>query len=196
MEKEPKVVDILSIDPGIRNLGVAHVRATIHPGSGRRKTEYGFEVIATGQCSALVGDDEKPLEMLRAQKTHYLAHLLDRLFVDQELPLYQQFKREHNGIVVVEENDNKYTGSLAPAIVGKLHRHNFGNIHMVKPQNVWNSMKKQMGWQKGMKVQRKEKKNMTRQFLLDQNLLRDCSDDVNDAVLNALYFARKANKKS
>lgn len=189
--------EILSIDPGIYNTGLAHIRVGILPGKGRRKTQYDYVILGTGDCSPLL-NDETPLATLRKKGTGYVSHLLDRMFTETELPLFRDFMENQGDFIVVEENDNKYTKLLGPAIVGKLHtRHNRGKIHTVKPLNVWSSIKHAAGWEKGMKVARPQKKKMTRDWLetVFPGQIEHNSDDVNDALMNAIYFSRKISKK-
>lgn len=200
-EEEQDYLDIYSVDPGIENMACARVKV-FRDGMA--------EIVSSVESEVKEKEDQtKPGELIKKHKTLYSEYLLSPLYYNifNKYHGLRQFIREEDPkkIVVLEENDNKYTKSLTPMLLGMVYSKSKNNIpkHVVKPKSVYSSMKRDMGWDKTMiGLKRDKKKELTRRFVYRRliNNIESISDDVNDCVLNALFIAKrlkfyKTNKK-
>lgn len=172
-----------SVDPGIENTSAVCLRID---------EDCNVEILHSYEFN-LKGEDcenENPLDIVKTKKTQYVEHLTEVLHdrgVDEIVKTL-----DDDTIFVFEENDNKYTRHIAPILSGMFYKKG-RTIHVVKPVNVWNGMKRGMGWLKGDHTTRPEKKLKTRNFIAKyvENSFEENSDDTNDAILNAMYMAKK-----
>lgn len=174
----------ISVDPGIENTAISVTE--IH-------SDGSVILLDHEESSLRVRDEDKnlsPSDILKKYKTNYICFL--RLGLNSLS--FKEMVHDHNKVrmsVVLEDNDNKYTRLVSPYLAAKTKY--CDDVHMVKPMNVWNSLKRDMGWIKGQKTTRHQKKQMTRcyisRFLPEAQ--EEFSDDLNDSILNALYMAKK-----
>jgi hypothetical protein len=173
-----------SVDPGVNNSSCVFVKVY---------KDYTVEMKDQYEFNLKSEDDQNlsPSEILKKEKTGYADYQCKVLM---NLNMVEQINNDADPdtIFVFEENDNKYTRQVAPILTGLFSKH--GRVlHQVKPISVWSSMKRLTGWKKGDKVNREMKKLMTRRFIAKclANSEEENSDDTNDAILNAIYMAKK-----
>lgn len=191
MSEETDYLDIYSVDPGIENMACVRVKVF---------TNGMAEIVSSIESVIKEKEDEtKPGELIKKHKTlypNYISKVIYRNIFTEHGIGPREFLRDNDPkkLIVLEENDNKYTRHISPALLGMLTtRKPDILIHMVKPKSVYSSMKRDMGWDKTMiGLNREKKKKLTRRFissrLTDNNYY---SDDINDAVLNALFIAKR-----
>lgn len=172
-----------SVDPGIENTAAVCVNIT---------ENFEINIISEYEFNLKSELDQNvsPKEILRKQKNTYCDYIAKNIeALDLESEIEEDTK---DAIFVFEENDNKYTRHVAPILTGMLSKKD-RQLFLVKPLNVWSSMKRLCGWKKGDKPNRAEKKLMTRKFIGRYliNAEEENSDDLNDALLNAVYMAKK-----
>lgn len=185
---------IYSVDPGIAHSAHVVVKLVV--------TEHdAIPSIESIQDINILRPNETVKELMKKKGSQMMTTLTKRL--EHVSKNYIDFFYKHqNGFahVVIEDNCNNYTKDI-PAIMNSLplltvEEKHLKPIHVLKPKAVWASMKRDCGWQKGDKVTRSMKKKMTRAYIKKIFRLGDdneLSTDVNDALLNALCFAKKNN---
>lgn len=194
-----RYIRICSVDPGIRTMASCIVDFVIDDERGK----YSMELVKVSEQTLLVDKTETPSKFMREAGQSYLTQLVERIQGDSSacpnVPLFSDFvglDRNSSGmrkILLLEENDNKYTRYIPP-IIASLCRALDDKIEILcaKPKNVWTSTKHDMGWKKGDQVNRAEKKRMTRQFVRELfSLESELSSDASDAANNIYYLAKK-----
>lgn len=202
-----EIVKIWSVDPGIINTGQAlvcvyRVKSVATDTPQQKKDKYADlkVIVKKTKNSTLIERDpisnikETPAGLMKDSNT-YISKLVVRFQRDAEfLDFIEESTELDNAILLVESNKNKYTKDLAPITVTMactLVKHRIP-VYTVNPMAVFSSMKKALGWEKGEKWDRKTKKKKTREYI--KRIFPDLekqSDDVNDAILNALYWIKK-----
>lgn len=204
-----EIIKIWSVDPGIKNTGQALVcfyrmldeNGACQPKSSKKNKYSDLKVfVKKTKNSTLLERDpisnvkETPGLLLKDSSV-YMSKLTVRLQKDAEfLDFIDECTDLDNAVLLVEYNKNKYTKDIAPIVVcmaNTLVKHRIP-VYTVNPLGVFSSMKTALGWKKGEKWTRAHKKTMTRKYI--KRILPDLaeqSDDVNDAILNTLYWIKK-----
>lgn len=184
---------VYSIDPGIEHGAEVLVRFTV-------TEDDTIPSLVSVHDTTLVRQHETPKSLFKDKGSTIISTLVKR--IEHISTKYTDFLENNrdNSHVVIQENSKKNTKDI-PAIlvaigtIGVLPI-NMKKTHVFNPKDVWQSMKSDAGWKKGQPpFNQNQKKTMTREYVLKvfNNVHIPLSNDACDAILNALYFAKKNN---